>query len=84
MADRRRRIPARPIDDLAENLVTFVFAEIKGPAEDRLRSNGADRDADQENFHATLGHAESVAGYRRRGTLRLGGATRVSPLGLAS
>ena len=45
------------IDDLAENHVTFVFAEIKGPVKDRLRSYGAYRDIGKENFFSTVGHA---------------------------
>jgi MFS superfamily sulfate permease-like transporter len=45
------------IDDLAEHHVTFVFAEIKGPVKDRLRSYGAYRDIGKENFYSTVGHA---------------------------
>jgi len=45
------------IDDLAEHHVTFVFAEIKGPVKDRLRSYGAYRDIGKENFFSTVGHA---------------------------
>ena len=45
------------IDDLAENDVSFAFAEIKGPVKDRLRSYGAYRDSGRENFFSTIGHA---------------------------
>jgi MFS superfamily sulfate permease-like transporter len=45
------------ISDLAENHVTIVFAEIKGPVKDRLRRYGVYNEIGRESFYSTVGHA---------------------------